>query len=74
MAKKNDSRLIKRIIQIIEDIHANPFTGLGKPEQLKHKYTGYWSRRIDSKNRIVYRSIDDDTVEIARCKGHYGDK
>ena len=70
----NDERVFDRINRIIDDILRSPFSGIGKPEQLKHKYTGYWSRRIDSKNRIVYRFIDDETIEIARCKGHYGDK
>ena len=72
--KRNDSRLIKRIIQLIDDIQANPFTGLGKPERLKHELSGLWSRRIDKKNRLFYRLVDDETIEIVRCKGHYGDK
>ena len=72
--KKNDKRLIKRIIQLIEDLQANNFSGIGKPEQLKHELSGLWSRRIDKKNRLYYRFIDNETIEIARCKGHYGDK
>ena len=72
--KKNDKKVIKRIILLIEDLQTNPFSGIGKPERLKHELSGLWSRRIDKKNRLYYRIIDDETIEIARCKGHYGDK
>lgn len=50
----------------------NPYDGIGKPEPLKH-YKGYWSRRIDEKNRVVYK-IEDDSVVIAEVDGHYEDK
>jgi toxin YoeB len=48
-------------------------TSIGKPEPLKHEHTGYWSRRIDDYNRIVYRLQDGD-IEIAECGAHYNDK
>ena len=48
----------------------NGFTGLGKPEPLKENLSGYWSRRIDDVNRLVYK-IENDKIEIIQCKGHY---
>jgi toxin YoeB len=50
----------------------NPFEGIGKPEPLKHR-SGYWSRRIDEKNRVVYK-LDVDSLIIAAVRGHYDDK
>ena len=47
--------------------------GIGKPEALKGEFAGYWSRRIDDKNRLVYR-IKDGRIEVVACRGHYGDK
>ena len=58
---------------MIKDIERNPFEGIGKPEPLKHDLSGWWSRKIDDANRIVYR-IKDGNLEIAQCKGHYDDK
>ena len=52
----------------------NGHDGIGKPEALRNDMSGWWSRRIDAKNRFVYRLIGDDAVEITQCKGHYGDK
>jgi toxin YoeB len=48
--------------------------GIGHPEPLKGNLSGFWSREIDEKNRMVYRITDNDDVEIAQCKGHYEDK
>lgn len=47
-----------------------PFTGIGKPEPLKHQWQGWWSRRIDSVNRLVYK-VDGDNILIAQCRFHY---
>ena len=52
---KNDKKIFKRILELIKDIDRNGYTGIGKPEALKHDLSGYWSRRIDSGNRIVYK-------------------
>jgi toxin YoeB len=71
---KKDKRLFEKITKLIEDMTRNPFSGLGKPELLKHQYSGYWSRRIDDKNRLVYKIIDDQTILITRCQGHYDKK
>ena len=69
-----DKKTLKRINALIKDIERSPFSGIGKPEPLKHKYQGYWSRRIDEVNRIVYK-INCNTLYIAQCGAHYtGDK
>lgn len=65
-----DKKTLKRINQLLADIKRNGFIGMGKPEPLKENLSGYWSRRIDDTNRLVYR-ITDDYVEIVQCKGHY---
>ena len=68
-----DKKTLKRIIALIKDIErTGPFTGIGKPEPLKGDLSGFWSRRIDDVNRLVYR-IRDDVIEIISCKGHYDD-
>jgi len=69
-----DKKTIKRINNLIEDIERNGHDGIGKPEPLRNDLSGWWSRRIDDKNRLVYRLIDDNAVEISQCIGHYGDK
>jgi len=69
-----DKRTLKRINMLIKDILRNGYTGIGKPEPLKGKLSGNWSREIDDKNRIVYMIKDNDDVEIIQCKGHYDDK
>lgn len=60
----------QRINQLISDIQRFPFEGVGKPEPLKHALSGYWSRRINSEHRIVYRT-DNDPVFIAQLRYHY---
>lgn len=65
-----DKKILKRINTLIHDIERNPFDGLGKPEPLKHDLSGFWSRRIDEKNRLVYR-IHNGILEISQCKTHY---
>ena len=58
---------------LIKDMQRNPFEGIGKPEPLKGDLSGWWSRRIDDDNRIVYR-VKDNALVIANCKNHYEDK
>ncbi|MCL2154298.1 MAG: Txe/YoeB family addiction module toxin [Leptospirales bacterium] len=65
-----DKKTLKRINTLIKDIERNPFTGIGKPEPLVGNLQGYWSRRIDETNRIVYK-IEKDQIIIAQCGGHY---
>lgn len=69
-----DKKTLRKINQLLQDITRNGFEGLGKPEPLKGNLTGWWSRRIDDSNRLVYRLKDDKTIEIAQCRGHYGDR
>lgn len=68
-----DRKTLKRLNSIIADIERNGYSGIGKPEPLKRDLSGYWSRRVDDKNRIIYR-MKDDSIEIYQCKGHYNDK
>ena len=70
----NDKKTAQRIMHLLEDIKRDPRKGLGKPEPLKYGYSGVWSRRIDSKNRILYRIVDINTIIVVRCKGHYDEK
>ncbi len=65
-----DKKTLKRINLLLEDIQRNRFIGLGKPEPLKNSLTGFWSRRIDDSNRLVY-CIDNEGVKIIQCRGHY---
>ena len=67
-----DRKTLKKINALLKDINRHPFEGLGKPEPLKGNYKGFWSRRIDDANRIIYR-VTDDYIEITQCKGHYND-
>ncbi len=67
-----DKKTLKRINAILKDISRNAFEGIGKPEPLKNNLSGLWSRRIDDYNRIIY-FVENDTVIIVGCKGHYND-
>ena len=68
--QETDKHILKRINSLIKDIQRNPFDGLGKPEPLKHQFSGFWSRRIDSQHRLVY-TVCDDTLCVAQCRDHY---
>ena len=65
-----DKKTLKRINILIKDVDRHPFEGIGKPEPLKANLSGWWSRRIDGTNRLVYR-IKDNTIEIIQCRNHY---
>ena len=67
-----DKKTLKRINMLLKDIERGNFDGIGKPELLKGDMSGFWSRRIDDVNRLVYR-IRDNVLEIVSCKGHYED-
>lgn len=67
-----DKKTIKRINALIKDIQRSPFEGIGKPEALKGNLSGFWSRRIDETNRLVYKE-KDGAIIIASCWGHYED-
>lgn len=68
--QQTDKRVLKRVNELIKDIRRNPFEGIGKPEPLKHQWSGYWSRRITGEHRLVYK-YENDTVFIAQCRYHY---
>lgn len=68
-----DKKTLKRILKLLKDIDRNGYDGIGKPEPLTGNLAGYWSRRIDDCNRIVYR-IADGRIKIAQCGSHYRDK
>jgi len=65
-----DRKTLKRINHLIKEAQRDPFTGIGKPEALKHSLAGFWSRRIDETNRLVYEATEDDLVMIS-CRYHY---
>ncbi len=65
-----DKKTSLKIIALIKDIDRSPFSGLGKPEALKHQYSGYWSRRISDEHCLVYKVTDIDIIIVA-CKYHY---
>ena len=65
-----DKKILKRINAMIADIKRSPFEGIGKPEPLKHDLSGYWSRRIDETNRVVYFE-QGGIVYVISCRGHY---
>lgn len=67
-----DKKTLKRINALLKDISRTPFEGIGKPECLRQNLSGYWSRRIDEANRLVYR-VQGDAIEVYQCKSHYED-
>lgn len=68
--QSQDKKTLKRINILIKDIKRDSFYGIGKPEPLKENLAGYWSRRIDDVNRIVY-TVEENFIIIISCKGHY---
>ena len=71
--QKENKQLVKRVHLIVTDIKRNGYVGIGKPEPLGGNLSGWWSRRLDDKNRIVYR-IMENRLDIIQCGGHYSDK
>ena len=70
--QSEDKKTIKRINNLLKDIDSHPFSGIGKPEPLRGDKQGYWSRRIDEANRIVYK-VERNQVFIVQCGRHYED-
>lgn len=68
--QSQDKKTLKRINNLIKDAQRTPFEGIGKPEQLKENLSGFWSRRIDHTNRLVY-AVDDEYLTIISCRFHY---
>lgn len=71
--ESQDKKTLRRIHLLLKDIDRNGNLGIGKPEPLKGSLSGYWSRRIDGINRIVYK-IDGEAIKIIQCGSHYRDK
>ncbi|ARU59350.1 Txe/YoeB family toxin [Oleiphilus messinensis] len=65
-----DKKTLKRINKLISDTKRSPFEGIGKPEPLKENLSGFWSRRIDETNRLVY-VVEDKALTIISCRYHY---
>lgn len=68
--QKTDRKVVLRINALIREIQRDAFDGIGKPEQLRHALSGYWSRRITDEHRIVYR-VEGDAIMIAQLRYHY---
>ena len=71
--QENDRKTLRKVNDLIKDSERNGYSRKGKPEPLKEDFSGWWSKRIDEKNRLVYR-ITDGVLEILSCKGHYNDR
>ena len=67
---REDRKVVRRIDALLNDIERNGHEGMGKPEALRYELSGYWSRRITEKDRLIYK-FDETTIYIAACKGHY---
>ena len=68
--QSQDRKTLRRINALISDALRTPFTGVGKPEALRENLSGFWSRRMDDTNRLVY-AVDDDHLTIISCRYHY---
>jgi toxin YoeB len=68
--QKTYKKKVKRINDLLKEIARTPFQGIGKPEPLKYKYSGFWSRRIDDEHRLIYQ-VKDDEILIAKCRFHF---
>ena len=68
--QSQDKKTLKRINKLINDTKRSPFEGIGKPEPLKENLTGFWSRRIDDANRLVY-AVENSAIVIISCRYHY---
>lgn len=67
---QNDKAGLKRINLLIKEIQREPFSGIGKPEALRHNLAGYWSRRISDEHRLCY-AVENDTLILLQCRFHY---
>lgn len=68
--QSTNPKMVSRIHTLLKEIVRTPYSGIGKPEPLKHAFRGYWSRRIDSEHRLVYK-VDETGVVIAHLRYHY---
>ncbi|MEL4181522.1 Txe/YoeB family addiction module toxin [Roseateles sp. PN1] len=68
--QKQDRKMVERINKLVQEIRRDPFSGIGKPEPLKHALAGFWSRRITDEDRVVYK-VEGDALLIAQLRYHY---
>ena len=68
--QKHDKHMVERINKLIRETQREPFSGIGKPEALKHALSGFWSRRITDEHRVVYQ-VEEDGLLIAQLRFHY---
>jgi toxin YoeB len=68
--QQTDKKMLKKVNDLLKDISRSSHSGIGKPEQLKHALSGYWSRRITDEHRLIYK-VDGDTIKIAQARYHY---
>jgi len=68
--QSQDKKPLKRINRLIQEVMRQPFEGIGKPEPLRENLAGFWSRRIDDTNRLVY-AVDDEWITVVSCRYHY---
>ena len=67
-----NKNILNKIVRLLEDMAAHPYIGIGKPEALKYSLSGYWSRRINSEHRVVYRVLEDIIeIEVMAMRYHY---
>ena len=68
--QQQDKKTLKKINRLIQNVLGSPFEGIGKPEPLRENLSGYWSRRIDETNRLVYQ-VTDEYITVISCRYHY---
>lgn len=68
--QQTDKKTLKKVNELIKDITRNPFSGIGSPEPLKHQLSGYWSRRINLEDRLVYK-VEENSIYLLQCRKHY---
>lgn len=68
--QSQDKQILKKVNQLLKDCQRDPFSGIGKPEPLRHELSGTWSRRITDEHRLVY-FVADDEIRVSACRYHY---
>jgi len=68
---KENPKILKRIVELLDNLRKDPFNGLGKPEPLKHQYKGFWSRRITDEHRLIYKALANGDIVVISVHGHY---
>ncbi len=68
--KSGQKQIMARIDSLLKDIRKQPFSGIGKPKELKHELSGWWSRRINREHRIIYR-VKNNEIQVLSMRYHY---